>query len=1091
MTPLATTARWTGRALSPLLALVLALVLPDVAHADRPESERKGARAPAERAVGGASKGQGKSLELVSPEQLENKLFQGHGPDADELSAQKREQALIQRLLRERERLVVVRRDDAIAQLEQLIKTEPESSPLMADALLRLGELRWEQARAKYLADLEAWQAAPDGVRRREPPSAQLSVPLAIYDRILTKHKDFERYDFVLYMKAYALVEAGRMSEALESYRRILNEMPKSRFRPDAHMAVAEWHFSGEYDYGAALAEYEKVLHYPNSELSDLALFKSAWCLWKLGRTTEAATRFRQVLDLGGKLHAADSQRHKRLLELQDEALAYLIQVFTEDERNTAADLHKFLKEIGGDKYALQMLRRLSRAFFDQSRFDRAIEAYKMLLAEEPDSPQAPQYQTQIAAGYAAVDDADKTIEALDVLAASYVPGTTWASRQADPEGPKRSMEAAERAVRAQAMLYHSRAQKEKQASDFEHAAALYRVHLGRFPDSVFSYEMSFYLAEILYHRMQKLDEAGNMYLRAAKLRPKGELTQDALYNAVLAFERVRTSELAQCSKEGAQSVACAETDTDRRFSEAIGMYVELFPNDPEVPGILFRQGKLYFDRGLYDPAVRQFGQLLEKYPRSEYASSAGELVLESFNRAKDYANIETWARKLKSAPAFQTADAQRKLDALILQSVFKNGEQLAGRAEHAQAADAYLRAAHEFPRDPRAAQAYVNAGQQWQLAGKLDAAADAYDALITKYPGSEEGAVGAYSCAQMFETIAQFSDAAKYYEAYAEQFPKGDKRADALYNAIVLRVAAGDDARAVQDAQLFLSLYPKHDARDGALLLLGRAQEAQQKWDAAADTYRRYAKEGKSLDRRVEADTRLATVLLKKGDKRGAERALASASSAGGKNGARLNEGKYFAAQARFMQADLVLAEMDAIKIEGETRTLGKRLEQKSELLRKASGMYLEVVELRVAEWVTAALFKIGRSYELFADGLRSAPVPSGLSEEEEQSYRDQLGSFIVPIEERALEAYEGGYQKALELEVLNKWTEELRDGLTRLNEVQYPPLRELGAQSVSESPLALPAPLLGLRRGGQAPVQTASAEEPKKKKAKKGAAR
>jgi len=500
------------------------------------------------------------------------------------------------------------------------------------------------------------------------------------------------------------------------------------------------------------------------------------------------------------------------------------------------------------------------------------------------------------------------------------------------------------------------------------------------------------------------------------------------------------------------------------------------------VPGILFRQGKLYFDRGLYDPAVRQFGQLLEKYPRSEYASSAGELVLESFNRAKDYANIETWARKLKTAPAFQTADAQRKLDALILQSVFKNGEQLAERKQHAESAEAYLRAAHEFPRDPRAAQAYVNAGQQWQLAGKLDAAAEAYDTLITKHPGSDEGALGAYTCAQMFETIAQFSDAAKYYEAYAEQFPKGDKRADALYNAIVLRVAAGDHARAVQDAQLFLSLYPKHDARDGALLLLGRAQEAQEKWDAAAETYRRYAKEGKSLDRRVEADTRLATVLLKKGDKRGAERALSSAASAGGKNGAKLNEGKYFAAQARFMQADQVLAEMEAIKIEGEPRTLGKRLEQKAELLRKASGLYLEVVELRVAEWVTASLFKVGRSYELFADGLRNAPIPKGLSEEEEQSYRDQLGMFIVPIEEKALEAYEGGYQKALELEVLNKWTEELRDGLTRMNEVQYPPLRELGAQSVTEPPLALPAPLLGLRRGAEEPVKTASAEKKKK---------
>jgi hypothetical protein len=189
-------------------------------------------------------------------------------------------------------------------------------------------------------------------------------------------------------------------------------------------------------------------------------------------------------------------------------------------------------------------------------------------------------------------------------------------------------------------------------------------------------------------------------------------------------------------------------------------------------------------------------------------------------------------------------------------------------------------------------------------------------------------------------------------------------------------------------------------------------------------------------------------------------------------------------------MQADRVLAEMEAIRIDGEPRTLSKRLQQKAELLRKASTLYLDVVELRVAEWVTAALFKIGRSYEVFADGLRAAPVPTGLSEEEEQSYRDQLGSFIVPIEEKALEAYEGGYQKALELEVLNRWTEELRQGLTRLNEVQYPPLRELGAETSHEPLLAMPQLLLGLRRGDQGTPQLANAQASAKPATSKGGA-
>ncbi|MBZ0115389.1 MAG: hypothetical protein K8H88_00235, partial [Sandaracinaceae bacterium] len=51
--------------------------------------------------------------------------------------------------------------------------------------------------------------------------------------------------------------------------------------------------------------------------------------------------------------------------------------------------------------------------------------------------------------------------------------------------------------------------------------------------------------------------------------------------------------------------------------------------------------------------------------------AKAGELILESFNRARDFENIETWARRLKSSPAFATPESQRRLDALILQAVF------------------------------------------------------------------------------------------------------------------------------------------------------------------------------------------------------------------------------------------------------------------------------------------------------------------------------------------------------------------------------------------------------------------------------------
>lgn len=1083
------------------LALGLAVaLLPSMVWADTPST-----RAPsAERSIAAA------------PERIEEQLYMTDRPAAAGPSVREaREAELLDRMLKEREQLVIVRQREAIKLLVHFVRTEPETAAEMPDALLRLAELRWEEARTRYLSQFAAWQAVSPEHRSPDAPTPNIDLPLRIYDRILTKHPDFDRYDLVLYMKAYALIEAGRGAEALAQYRRIIDEFPTSRFVPDAHMAFAESYFSGSYDYQAALDEYEEVLKYRTSELADLALFKSAWCLWKLDRTREAATRFREVLDLSARARGMTGARRQRLSELQNEALEYLIRVFTEDERNTAADLHQFLSQIGGERYAAKMLRSLSQAFFDQARYDRAIEAYVLLLEREPMSEDAPAWQQQIALSEISVDDAPAAIAALEKLASTYRRGTPWAGQQADGEVVTAAERMAEREVRTRGLRYHEQAQREQLAPRFEQAVLLYRIHIANFPDAAASYDVHFYLGEILFHRLHRYEEAGEVYLAAARQKRAGQYTQDALYNAITSFERVREKELEGCraptsprppspasptpasptsastttspastatppAASASTAAACGETATDAKFSEAIELYVELYPSDPDVPGILFRQGRMYFERGIYDPAVRLFGQLLERYPSSDFASAAGELVLESFNRAQDYANIERWARRLKESPAFASGDAQRKLDKLILQSVFKIGEQLAGRGEHQEAAAAYLRAAEEFPRDERAPQAYYNGGLELQQAGDLSGAADAYDALIEKHPGSSEGALGAWNAAQMFESIAQFGDAARYYEAYASRFGEREKAADALYNAVVLRTTAGDHEEAVADGQQFATRFARHESVDDVQFMVGRAHESAQRWSDAADTYRLYAKQGRDPNRRVEANTRLGIVLTALNDARGAEKAFDAAVALVKKRNSGVTTGVYFAAQARYLQGDQVLTDFEAISIAGDVTGLSKRLEKKSELLRRAATVFAEVVEFRVAEWVTAALFKIGRSYELFAESLRGAPIPEGLNEEEGQAYTDQLSMFIIPIEERALEAFEGGYQKAIELSVFNSWTVQLREALTRLNDVQYPPLREAGAGIVEQRPMQQQLAYEGLRRDEPAAASAPTSETP-----------
>jgi len=333
-----------------------------------------------------------------------------------------------------------------------------------------------------------------------------------------------------------------------------------------------------------------------------------------------------------------------------------------------------------------------------------------------------------------------------------------------------------------------------------------------------------------------------------------------------------------------------------------------------------------------------------------------------------------------------------------------------------------------------------------------------------------------------MYESIAQSSDAARFYEAYGEHFPEGARSADALYNATLLRMTAGDNDAAVRNGQRFLERFGSHESADEVTFLIGRAQAQAEHWEQAADVYRRFIRRTRNTGRQVEASTRLAIVLAESGDTAGAERALTATGRLARRRRNQLGDtGLYYAAQARFLQAESILAEYEAIQISGPMDGLRRRLERKSELLRRAAEAFADVVQFNVAEWVTAALFQIGRSYELFADGLREAPTPEGLSEEEEQAYFDQLQGFVIPMEERALEAFEGGYSTALELRIFNSWTAQLRRGLVRLNDVQYPPLREMGGELAEAAAIPTPGPLDGLRRGGESEEPDAApASEP-----------
>jgi cellulose synthase operon protein C len=963
-------------------------------------------------------------------------------------------------------------RAEAMGLLGKFIAESPADSAEMPEALLRMGELEWEDGRDKFLEAFKRWEKTPADLRA-EPPSPDYSRSRARFLRVLKDYKSFTQYDLALYVDGFLANEEGKFEQALGRFNKIIEWFPNSRFIPDAHMVRAEYEFTKESpDYAAAYQEYELVLRYEDADLYDLALFKSAWTLWRLGRTDEAAARFLKVFQATESGRRGKSRQE--LDELQSEALKNLVAVFVEDEKNSAEDMFAFLVKAGGDKFAGQIVRALAEAFYEQAHYERGIEAYRLLIKLEPTSPACYEHMLSIAQGHSTLEswralEADYKLLLKDYVAPRQEPGKPASQSsgwmQVQSAATLQAAEAAaEKQLRQDAVGLHAKAQADKTSKgEYQAAALLYGVYLSRFGGRPEAYEVNYNLGEINFYHLDDAAASARAYLAAVRIDPKGALSRTALYNALAALEVARAGELEASKKSGKKQ---QESPTDRTLTEAMELYIKTYPADKQIPELLFRQGKLYYDYQVYDPAVRQWGLLLEKYPNDKLAAGAGELILDSFNKSEDYANIETWARRLKSAPSFQTPAQQSRLNGLIVAAMFKLGEQLSGKGEHGKAAEAYLRAAKEFPTEQRSAQAAVNAEVEARRAADLPTLAAAAKLLIAHHRQRDEAAEGIWIAATTYQQVGLFSEAASYHAIITDSWPKNRHHKDAAYNAVLLRTTVGEHEKAIESGQKFKKYYPRDADADEVTFLMGKAHEKADKRAEAARLYESYARTAQSASSQIEALVRLATV--KKDDEKQAGAALERAIALYRSRKSSVDErGRYYAAKARYLQGESVLRKFQDVKIEGDVKQLKERLKRKSELLKKAAEAFLSTAEMGAAEWTTASLYQIGVTYESFSKALLSSPPPDSLSADEKELYTQSIDEFVVPIEERSLEAYESGWRKAIELSIFNSWTAKMREALGRLNSELYPPLKEQGLQIRSRGQSPLPPLIDATRRG------------------------
>ncbi len=959
-----------------------------------------------------------------------------------------------QKMIGERERAAAVKRGEAIRLLEELLAMRP-TGDTAADARFKLAELYWEDSRQKYVAAMAEYDAKTDACKKDPssadckltPPRLDVTRSEKLYADLVKHHPAYPRIDTVLYLLGFAAHDAGRGDEAVATLEKLIAEHPRSELLPDAWMMLGEHHFTT--DFAKARAAYAKVLEHKDSPVYSLALFKSAWCDWKLGETRRAAERFKEVLDIASAAEKSKSEsERRRSVQLRDEALQYLTLLFTEDETVTAKDAYDFLTSIGGERYSREVLGRLADLFSSQGRHDRAIQAWKHLISLDPAHPDAPKHQLRVVDAFIAMDFPDDAIAAARELSEKYGPGTDWAKEN---KGRSKAVAGVHAEIEASLAALGKRLHGDAQADEerrkkpdlkaYKRVADLYAFYLSKYGDRPQAVEQRFLRAEILYFKLEALEEAGDEYMAVGQAKPVTPRTKDALLKAMASYEKLRPKDLSGKRKL---------TTADRKFAAAVDAFAREFPADAEVVGVIYRNGQMFFDYGDYDEAVKRFGLIVTKYPDDPNAGAAGDRILEALAKGEDYENIEEWAKKLKGARAFQVPAEQQRLDEIIVQAIAKMAEKHLKDGKHEEAAEVYLRAAKEYPNDRRAPASIYSAGVTLEAARLPVRAAEVYLLAVEKYPAAKEAPQAAFAAGRVYEQMAYFDKAAEAYSVVAYKFPKDDKAADALFNVALLNQALGSSQEAIRAYAEYAKRYPKQKDIEDVSFRVGAVHADAGDHAKAADAYQAFVRKYEKSPRVVEAYARAGRAYLEAKQTRRAEDALASAlarwnkmSRSGQKETAR------WAAEARLLQGELVFKQYQEIALDVKPAKLKSALEKKKDLLAKAQGVYTDVVSYGDPATATAALHRIGQIYEEFADQLRKLPPPPDLTEEEQQVYREEVDRYVIDMEDKSASIYEAGYRKALDLKVYGENTRRLREALSRLAENKFPPEREARART------------------------------------------
>ncbi|MBA2661692.1 MAG: tetratricopeptide repeat protein [Bradymonadaceae bacterium] len=974
------------------------------------------------------------------------------------------------------------RQDEAIVHLRDLIRSTPQSNPQRAEFLFNLSEIYWERSKYYERTSVEkndechGHKAAGDAGKLRACEASVKDMldeakrlreeAVQLYIDIIKNYTSFKDLDKVYFFLGSNLMEIGKQDQALEIFRRLIADYPKTPFVPNVLLHFGEYYFENS-DMRSALTAYQKVTEYPNSTVYSYALYKMAWTYYNLGQKDRALDQFIKVIETAKK-RPNDANSNSLVRQTRNDIVRTYAHIGSADK---AVGFFKKVADKPEDWFG--MSERLAVHYSDMGG-DRLLDStrmYRELISLAPESVKTIDYQYEIVRNQTTMNAYSKeSIEELVRLMKLVQIADQGRFKDAEAKGYAQTKARVEELVRNWATTYHREAQRTKSPDLYAMAYFLYKFYLETFPENDHLYATTFFYGELLY-QLEKWEEAATAYEKVLAIDPKGQYTEDSVLATVLCYFKIINTSEEQAKlntnfndekKEDKKIPEPREIpDVHKRLLKAGENYIKHVPEGERIVDVKYTMARTYYDFDHLRKSLDLFRDIAFNHPDHRLAVISANLHLDTLNLLQDFDGLYAAVLEYIEKAPIKEAGFRSEVDALHTAIRFKICTVLDDKENWNEASTCFIQFARDFPESDFVDKALYNAALDFERMKEIGRAIQVRVFLLRARPESPLAPQTLFNIGGNFHALAVYSEAARFYELFTRNFPDHKDAEAALANASTFRQGLGQYDRAIQNYERYLELFGKKnpDKAAGVFFQIAKIYEKQDKKREAFAQYenyiKRYGRTG-TKDHLLEAHVAIGLhhwgSNVRNAQKQGLtefERTLKVFEGLPKDEQEKLVSGRDAAAQAKFMIGESVFEKMAAIQIDSPNeKILQERLREKMKIAEEAQKIYEQVILFGRPDWAIAALYRIGTQFQNFADTIRKSPPPSRLTYDQQEIYRGILEDQASMIEQRAVVAYSQALQAARQSNWFNRYSRDAEVRLAALRPREFRKPSEMRAQ-------------------------------------------